>query len=213
MTMIEVLIADDHQVLIEGLEFLLADHPKIRITNIANDGQEVLDILEKQTCDVILMDINMPVMSGLEACKIVKKKYPEIKVIALSTFNKGSFIQQMLKNGASGYLLKNTSRDELIEAIMTVHSGQTYLNSETNQLLLDNLMNKSKSGNFIPRLTRREKEVLKLISEELTTNEIAKRLFISLNTVETHRRNLISKFSVRNSVGLIRTAMERGLLE
>jgi len=211
--MIKVLIADDHQVLIEGLQLLLADHPNIQISYTANDGQQVLDILADHTCDVILMDINMPVMSGLEVCKVVKKKYPKIKVIALTTFNKGSFVQQMLKNGASGYLLKNTGREELIEAIISVHEGKTYLNSETNQLLLDNLMNKSNGSSFIPNLTRREKEVLKLIAEELTTNEIAERLFISLNTVETHRRNLISKFNVRNSVGLIRTAMERGLLE
>jgi DNA-binding NarL/FixJ family response regulator len=211
--MIKVFIADDHQVLIEGLKLLLDEHPKIQITHTASNGQQVLDLLEDETCDVILMDINMPVISGLDACKIIKKKYPEIKVIALSTFNKGSFIQQMLKNGASGYLLKNTSREELIEAILKVHDGKIYLNSETNQLLIDNLMNKSNGNSFIPSLTRREKEVLKLIAEELTTNEIAEKLFISLNTVETHRRNLISKFNVRNSVGLVKAAMEKGLLE
>ena len=119
--MIRVLIADDHQVLIEGLQLLLSDHDEISVTQIAKNGKEVMDILSKHQVDVILLDINMPIMNGLDTCKLVKKKYPDTKVLALSMLNKGSFVQQMLKNGASGYLLKNTGYEELVKAIETVH--------------------------------------------------------------------------------------------
>lgn len=210
--MINLLIADDHQVLIEGLETLLEGHEAIRIIQTVNSGQAALDFLKKEKVDVILLDINMPEMNGLEACKIIKRKYPQVKVLALTMLDKGSFVQQMLKNGASGYLLKNTNREELINAITTVHNGQTYINAETNKLLLDSLMNTDKKKDFIPAITRREKEVLQLIAQEHTTSEIAEQLFISLNTVETHRRNLIAKFNVRNSVGLVKAAIEKGLL-
>jgi len=152
-------------------------------------------------------------MNGLDACKKIKQKYPETKILALTTLNKGSFIQQMLKNGASGYLLKNTSQDELITAIETVYRGETFMNEQTNKILLNSLMNQKPNQAFIPTLTRREKEVLDLIAKEMTTNEISTTLHISLNTVETHRRNLIQKFNVRNSVGLVREAMLKGILE
>jgi len=211
--MIKLLIADDHQVLIEGLVELLNGFDHISVVETANNGQEVLDLLKEHHIDVILLDINMPIMNGLDACKKIKKKYPDTKVLALTTLDKGSFIQHMLKNGASGYLLKNTSQDELITAIETVYRGETYMNEQTNKILLNSLMNQKPNESFIPTLTRREKEVLELIAQEMTTTEISQSLNISLNTVETHRRNLIQKFNVRNSVGLIREAMIKGLID
>jgi len=213
LVMIKLLIADDHQVLIQGLKELLNGLEHIQVTNTASNGQEVLDILDNHLVDVILLDINMPVMNGLEACKKIKQNYPDTKVLALTTLDKGSFIQQMLKNGASGYLLKNTSQDELINAIETVYRGETYLNEHTNKILLNSIMNQKPNESFIPTLTRREKEVLDLIAKEMTTNEISEALHISLNTVETHRRNLIQKFNVRNSVGLVREAMLKGIID
>lgn len=211
--MIKLLIADDHQVLIQGLVELLNGLTHIQVTHTASNGQEVLDILGKNSIDVILLDINMPIMNGLDACKKITQKYPQTKVLALTTLNKGSFIQQMLKNGASGYLLKNTSQDELITAIETVYRGETFLNDQTNKILLNSLMNQKPNEAFIPTLTRREKEVLDLIAKEMTTTEMSKELHISLNTIETHRRNLIQKFNVRNSVGLVREAMLKGIID
>jgi len=211
--MIKLLIVDDHQVLIEGLVELINGFDHVTVSQTANNGEEVLDILKDNPIDVILLDINMPVMNGLETCKKVKQKYPQIKVLALTTLDKGSFIQQMLKNGASGYLLKNTSQDELIMAIETVYRGDTFINEQTNKILLNSLMNQKPNESFIPTLTRREKEVLDLIAREMTTNEISESLHISLNTVETHRRNLIQKFNVRNSVGLVREAMLKGIID
>lgn len=211
--MIKLLIADDHQVLIEGLVELLNGFEHIEIVKTVNNGQQVLDALNDHNIDVILLDINMPILNGLDACKKIKQKYPDTKVLALTTLDKGSFIQQMLKNGASGYLLKNTSQDELITAIETVYRGETFINEQTNKILLNSLMNQKPNEAFIPTLTRREKEVLDLIAKEMTTNEISEALHISLNTVETHRRNLIQKFNVRNSVGLVREAMLKGILD
>lgn len=211
--MIKLLIADDHQVLIQGLKELLNGLDHIQVSHTAANGQEVLDILETHPIDVILLDINMPVMNGLEACKKIKQKHPDTKVLALTTLDKGSFIQQMLKNGASGYLLKNTSQDELINAIETVYRGGTFINEHTNKILLNSIMNQKPSESFIPTLTRREKEVLDLIAKEMTTSEMAAQLHISLNTIETHRRNLIQKFNVRNSVGLVREAMLKGIID
>ena len=210
--MIKVLIADDHPLLSKGIQELLADHELIEVNHIAHNGKEVLSILKKYEIDVILLDINMPVMDGLETCKQVKKKYPKVAVLALTMYKNGSFVQQMLKNGALGYLLKNTEYRELVKAIKTVHNGKTYLHPSANQALMDSLMNKENKDTYIPTLTRREKEVLKLIAEEHTTTEIATKLHISTNTVETHRRHLISKFNVRNSVGLIKVALQKGML-
>lgn len=211
--MIRLLIADDHVVLLQGLKELLRYTDNISVEHTVTNGKEVLNILKKEEIDVVLMDINMTILNGLETCKLIHQKYPQVKVIALTTLDKGSFIQQMLNNGASGYLLKNTSQEELIEAIETVHAGGTYLNKETNDILLKSMMNKGVEKSFIPTLTRREKEVLALIVKELTTVEISKELHVSVNTVETHRRNLIQKFNVRNSVGLVKEAMLKGFLE
>jgi len=211
--MIKLLIADDHQVLIEGLVELLNGFNHITVNQTTNNGQEVLEILKEHTIDVILLDINMPVMNGLDACKKIKQKYPDTKVLAMSSLDKGSFIQQMLKNGASGYLLKNTSQDELITAIETVYRGETFINEQTNKILLNSIMNQKPNEAFIPTLTRREKEVLDLIAKEMTTSEMSEELHISLNTIETHRRNLIQKFNVRNSVGLVREAMLKGIID
>lgn len=212
--MIRVFIADDHQVLLDGLNTLLESVDDLTVVGTAHNGQEVLDFLQKESVDVILLDINMPVLNGIETCKRLNKDFPDVKVLALSMYEKASFIQQMLKNGALGYILKNTGQDELVEAIRTVHAGEQYLSKVVSDTLMQSLIGKAAaSRQYIPEMTRREKEVLALIAKELTTQEISDELHISLNTVETHRKNLLSKFGVRNSVGLIKVALERGLLE
>jgi DNA-binding NarL/FixJ family response regulator len=164
--------------------------------------------------DVILLDINLPDIDGVDLCKKIGALYPDINIIALTMYNEGSFISGMLKNGAKGYVLKNSDKGLLKEAIKTVHAGGSFFGEEVTKTLMQSMMPEtqtSKSGN-IPKLTRREKEVLKLIVQEHTTPEMAEKLFISLNTVETHRKNLLQKLNVRNTAGLVRFAVENKLV-
>ena len=152
------------------------------------------------------MDINLPDKSGIDLCKEVKEKYPSIKIIGLSTFNQKSFINKMLESGASGYMLKNATKEEIIGALQIVEQGGTYLSREAAQLL------KYKSEIPVPVLTRREKEVLKLIADGLTNTDIADRLFLSTSTVVTHRKNLLLKIGAHNSAGMVKLAIEQNLL-
>ncbi len=212
--MIRVFIADDHLVLLDGLKLVIESQDDLELAGSAHSGEEVLHALEKIETDVLLLDINMNGMSGIETCSIVKKQYPGVKVIGLSTYDKGSVIRKMLKSGAVGYVLKNAGSDELLKAVRAAARGEIYINQQVNQLLLDELTNSTKvRQDFIPTLTRREKEVLRLIAHEHTTPEIADKLFISQNTVESHRKNLLHKFGVKNVAGLVRNAMEKGLLD
>ena len=211
--MIKVLLADDHRVLLDGLHNLMADQEDIVCVGSVSNGQEVLAFLKENEVDVILMDINMPVLDGIEATKLVKEGYPNVKVIALTMLDQGSFIQKMLKQGASGFLLKNSGKEEVLTAIRAVAVGGQYLGPEATQLLMDNMKGISlKKREFIPKLTRRETEVLKLIGDGLSTAQIGETLFISFNTVESHRKNLLTKFGARNVAELIRMAAERGML-
>ena len=213
--MIKVLIADDHRVLIDGIRSILSDQPDIEVVAEALTGPAVLEQLTRHEVDVVLLDINLPGKDGIETCKIITGQYPGLQVLALTMFNEGSFIHGMLKSGAKGYLLKNSGRDEVIAAIRAVHSGEKYFSREVSNTLIESMMpgNERKSSGFIPKLTRREKEILKLILEEHTTAEIAKKLFLGLSTVETHRKNLLSKVGARNTAGLVRVALEHKLLK
>jgi len=214
--MIKVLIADDHKVLIDGIKSMLLQEETIQIVGEAANGEEVLKQMKSLEVDVILLDINMPKKDGIDTCKSVKQQHPKVKVIALTMYNEGSFIQAMLKNGASGYLLKNSGKDEIIKAIQTVYQDDTYFSEDVSKILMTSMIpgtKKVKSTDFLPKLTRREKEILLLIIEELTTQEIANKLFVSLSTVETHRKNLLSKMGVRNTAGLVKVAFQRGMVD
>lgn len=212
--MINVFIVDDHGVLVDGLRMVIDHESDLTLADTATSGEEVLEKLPSTKVDVLLLDINLPGMSGIETCFQVRKLYPEIKIIGLSTYDKGSIIRRMLKSGASGYVLKNAGSEELLEAIRSVHSGETYISNRVNQVLLNELTKpKLDKSNFIPELTRREKQILILITEEFTTPEIAKKLFISVNTAESHRKNLLHKLNAKNVAGLVRIAMEKGLLD
>jgi DNA-binding NarL/FixJ family response regulator len=172
----------------------------------ASSADSCLAFLQKQLPDVILMDINMPGKSGIELCKEVKEKYPSVFVIGLSTFNQQSFIKKMMDNGASGYVIKNATQEELMEAIQVVARGKIYLSDEAALSLRQN------DNTEIPLMTRREKEVLELIAGGMTNNEIAVKLFISVTTVDTHRKNLLAKFESKNIASLIKTAMQLQLI-
>ncbi|RLD60086.1 MAG: DNA-binding response regulator [Bacteroidetes bacterium] len=209
--MIRILIVDDHQVVLDGIQSMLEQEEGISIAGKSMNGTDALEFLKTNPVDVALIDINMPGMDGIELCKAIRKNHPEIKVLALTTFNEVSFITNMMKSGASGYLLKNTTKEELIAAIKTIQKGEQYLAREVQEKLISASFGKKDTA-FIPKLTRREKEVLKLILEEFTTKEIAEKLFISTATVETHRLHLLNKLGVRNTAGLVKVAIEKGLV-
>ena len=200
-----IFIVDYHYMVIEGIRSLLQNEKGIEWCGHGMNATSCLAFLQQEQPDVILMDINLPDKSGIDLCKEVKEKYPSVFIIGLSTFNQQSFIQKMMDNGASGYVLKNATREELMEAITVVEKGKTYLSFEVSQTM------KNKPGNNTV-LTRREKEVLELIASGMTNNEIAQKLFISSTTVDTHRKNLLAKFEVKNTALLIRMAAQKQLI-
>jgi DNA-binding NarL/FixJ family response regulator len=201
-----VFIVDDHYMVIEGIRSLLQNEKNIEWMGHATNAASCLAFLKTQQPDIILMDINLPDKSGIDLCREVKEKYPSVFIIGLSTFNQQSFIQKMMDNGASGYVLKNASQEELTDAIGMVIKGKTYLSFEVSQTMRDKSTN-----NFV--LTTREKEVLELIADGMTNNEIAQKLFVSSTTVDTHRKNLLSKFEVKNTASLIRMAVQMQIID
>jgi DNA-binding NarL/FixJ family response regulator len=209
------MIADDHNMFVEGIESILEGHEHIQVVSKCYTGPEVFERMPIDKPDVILLDINLPIMNGLEVCQKLNKEYPEVKVLALSMHNEESFVMEILKYGAQGYILKNTGKKELITAIETIYAGQSYFSEEVTETIMKSLVNQ-RSGNkktttLAPKISRREKDVLELIVREYTTQEIADTLFISLKTVESHRRSLLTKLGVRNTAGLVRVAIENQL--
>lgn len=206
--MINVFIVDDHQLVIEGIISFLQKEKDIKVAGYATTAKACLNFFKTNTADVILMDINLPDMNGIDLCKLIKNIYSNIYVIALSTLNQGSYITQIIENGASGYLLKNADKEEIIEAILTVENGKTYFSFEAGRIY--KATTEKKTG--LPVLSKREKEILKLIAEGFTNMEISKQLFISIDTVDTHRKNLYTKLNVKNTALLIRQALENNYL-
>ena len=208
---IKVFIVDDHLIVINGIIQSLSSQLDFEVVGYAHHSDDALAWLETNTPDVILLDIQLPGTDGIDLCKILRKMHPELKIIGLTTFSQVSFITEMLRNGANGYLYKNTSEEELMDAIRKVYRGERYLSAEVNQKLVAKAMSKTERA-FIPKLTRREKEVFELIMEEYTNQEIADTLYLSVSTVETHRMNLCAKLDARNAAGLVKKAMKFGLV-
>ncbi len=206
---IRVLIADDHQILAEGLAQNLNHIEDIEVIFLANNGREVLDYLDKQPVHVVLMDIDMPILNGFEATKEIRLKHPSVFVIALSMHLNINYAKKIMKLGANGYLLKDVKSEEIVHAIRQVNSGKKYLDHQIAQRMV---LADDPAESWIPTLTKREREILKLIAGEKTNQEIAESLFISLSTVEFHRKNLLRKFNVKNSIGLVRAALQFDLL-
>lgn len=202
------MVVEDHSIIAEGLSSILRGSEQLELKGIFATAEEALVFLGTCTIDVLLLDIGLPEMSGLEMCRIVKKQYPHTKIIALTNHTERSVIQEMLENGADGYLLKNTSKQDLITAIAQVMQNRFIMQAELQKILFS----PATADKDRPRLTTREKEILLLVSQGTTTSAIAKQLFISPQTVETHRRNLMQKFEVNNSAALVKKATEKGLL-
>ena len=211
--MIKILIADDHQMFIDGLRSLLEGSKEICVVGEAGNGQQVLDLCEHQEVDIVIMDINMPVMDGIQATRELLKKHPSIKILALSMYNDKEYITDILKAGALGYILKNTGKENLLKAINTLQSGDNYLADEVSKTLLNSFIRKPRLMQIMEKLSGREKEVLECIASGRTTHEIAEQLFISKNTVETHRKNLLYKLKARNTAELVNNAYKQRLIQ
>lgn len=204
-----VFIVDDHPMVVAGLQSLLNGLPGIEITGSANNAFEAMAFLKKNDTDIILLDINLPDINGIDLCKKIHKDLPHIRIIAISTFSERSYISRMIENGASGYLIKNAPAEEIAEAIQTVLKGKMYMSVSMEHLtrpasLIPN--------DGLPALTKREKEILINIADGLTNNQIAEKLFISPLTVDTHRKNLLTKLQAANTASLIRIAIENRLI-
>jgi len=205
---ISVIVIEDHSIFIEGLCTVLQSVEGIHVAGTFMKGEPAIQFIRAHKVDVVFLDISLPDMPGIEVCKAIKSIDKGIKVIALSNHTEKSVISGILQQGANGYLLKNTSRKDLINAIFQVMEDQLTMNGEVQGILFS----PSAPAAELPRLTRREGEILKLVSEGATTAVIAAKLFISPQTVETHRKNLMQKFKVNNSAALIRKAIENNII-
>ncbi|WP_203258449.1 response regulator [Hyunsoonleella ulvae] len=208
----KIAITDDHQMVLKGIETMLAETKEISIVGLYNSGKQTLDNVQKDNPDILLLDINLPDINGINLCKELKSSNKNLKIIAISNYDDVSFIKRMLSHGADGYLLKNTDKLELLTAFKAVLNGEQYLQRDIEKKLLDLSIGKTSKNPLLVKLTRRENEVLLAIAEELTTQEISEKLFISPKTVETHRMNIMSKLGAKNSVGIIKAAIENGLI-
>ncbi len=210
-----IFIADDHAMFAEGLESLLSEEPDFKVCGYARNAEETLQRVPDVQPDVLLLDINLPDRSGIEVCQVLRERCPSLKILVLSMHKDESYISAMLANGAQGYVLKNTGRAELCQAIRALVEGKTYFSKEVTDTMMQSLMRDRKSGTpkEPPKISRREREVLKLIVDERTTQEIAAQLFLSEKTVESHRAALLAKLGARNTAGLVKAAIYWKLLD
>lgn len=216
MPNIRVLIADDHTIVRTGLRLLLSHQQDIEVVGEAGNGRECVDMSSQLQPDVVLMDISMPVMNGLEATKVIKERQSDVQVLGLTMHDDDVYFFQMLNAGASGYVLKGASPDELLTAIRTVAQGQAYIYPTLVKKLLDDYVQRVASGEeqeSYGGLTKREREVLKLIAEGHTSRQIADILYLSANTVERHRSNIMDKLNLHNKADLIKYAIRKGLVK
>ncbi|QJX46354.1 response regulator transcription factor [Hymenobacter taeanensis] len=217
--MIRVLLADDHTILRDGIRALLAREPDIEVVGEAGHGQGVLDLLTQTPADVLLMDLNMPVLDGFATMPLLQKQYPGVQVVILSMLDNEEYVHRAMQAGALGYVLKSAESTEIVFAIRTVATGQSFLCTEVGISTLNRLLScptAAYSAVEVPRnndLSSREMEVLRLIAEGLTNAEIADKLFTSKRTIETHRQNIIEKTQAKNTAALVRYAMSQGLIK
>ncbi len=216
MSKIKIAIADDYQIFRDGLKVGLSEDENLEVIFEADNGEELMKSLESNAPDVIIMDLKMPIMDGMEATKEVRAKYPAIKVLVVTMYDDDKFIIHLMEIGANGYLLKNTEPDEIRKSIYAVHENGYYFNDVVNKALLKKLVLKNNlkpSFNNNVELSERELEVLKLICEEKTAAEIAKEIFLSPRSVEGIRQRLIEKVGVRNTAGLVMFAVKNNMVD
>lgn len=218
MADIKILVVDDHPIFINGIVALLKGAEGFSIVGTAQNGLEVLEKIPATQPEIILMDINMPIMDGVEATKKIKELYPHIKVIMLTMHNELRLIKELLEIGARGYILKNISRADLLKALDLVSNGKPYLDPNVQEKMIQGISSSNdekedlEESKLVENITTREMEILQLIALGLTSQEISNRLFISKNTVETHRKNLFSKLNVKNTAALLKYAYKHRLV-
>lgn len=200
--MIRVLIVDDQALIREGLNLMLDLYDVVRIVGEANNGKEAIDFLEKEEVDVILMDIRMPLMDGVEATRVIKDKYPNTKIIILTTFNEDEYIFEGLKNGADGYILKDVSSKELVNIIKSVYDGEILFHGDVAKTIASAVIDKKDSKKVFHRLTPRESEIAKLIGKGKSNKEIGEILFITEGTVKNHVTKILDKLELRDRTQL-----------
>lgn len=205
MDKIKIFLVDDHKIFVEGVANLLSDQPDLNIMGWTYDGKSAIEFLRENSIDIVLTDIQMPGMTGIELTQKIKEEFPHIRIIALSMFDKKEIVQELISSGAEGYLLKDIEKSELLTAIKKVASGEYYYSSSIAGILMKSITEKD-------LLTKREKEIIKLIAEENTNSMIAEKLFISEHTVESHRKNIFRKTNAKSIVGLIKYAYENKLV-
>ncbi|WP_196894212.1 response regulator [Aureivirga marina] len=209
--MIKVFLVDDHEIVLNGLKIMLKEEKKLSIIDIAFNGRELLEKLNEKKPDIVLMDITMPILDGIETSKILKKEFPKLKILILTTYTDEKTVKKMLKVGVDGYILKDSSRETILQAILKLMKGESYYDFRITQTVMNSFQQKKKENSEID-LTKREKEIVSLIANGKHTNEIAEKLFLSPLTVESHRKNIYLKLGINNIALLTRYAIERDLI-
>lgn len=218
MNTIKIILVDDHQIVRDGIISLLTNNPEIEIIGQAANAYEFFDLLKTLTPNMVLLDISLPTMSGIEVSKILSTDYPDIRILMLSMYTSEDFIFNALKSGIHGYLPKNTTRDELVKAIHEINSGHEYFSKSISDTILKSYVNRAKQGNavsdnMLSNLTNREKELLRYIVEGMGNSQIAERLNISIRTVETHKTSILKKLDLNNVVDLVKFAIKNKIIE
>lgn len=209
--MIRIFIADDHEMFRDGIKSLLNSFRSISVVGEATNGEEVLERLKTMEVDVVLLDISMPGINGIEAATMLLKQNPDVKILMLSMFNDAKHIQEVIKSGAKGYVLKDCPTKELVDGIQTVFEGGTFFVDEVKEKLINSFKTDEVHGKVV--LTKREQLILEMICEDMTTPQIAEKLTLSVHTVESHRKNLLMKTGAKTSIGLVRFAVDNGYIK
>jgi len=209
--MIQVIIADDHQMFIDGVKLIIKSFENIEVAGEANTGDGALDLLEKIQADIAILDITMPGKDGIDTAKEIRKRFPKVKVLMVTMYKQKEFISQLLAAGVSGYILKNTGAEELHQALLTIQEGGEFFGEEITNEILHSMRHRNAMPEE-PHFSKREIEILKLLNDELTSQEIADKLVISFHTVESHRKNMLMKAGVKNTAGLIRYGINGRLI-
>jgi DNA-binding NarL/FixJ family response regulator len=214
MENINILLADDHQIIIDGLKFMLSQEPNLTIVFTGQNTTDTLDFIQKNATQINLLitDINMPTISGIELCRQVKTEFPTIKVLILSMYSSREIVKEAILAEADGYMLKNSGKDKLLEAIHKVTNDGTYYSEEIIPIIYSQFATEKKQLETTAHITEREKEILILIAKEQSSEQIAEKLFISIKTVGHHRQNILAKCDCKTSVGLVKYAIKTGLI-
>ncbi len=213
--MINLILADDHKLIIDGISKLLESETDINIVATCNNGDDVLDVLPKISVDVLLLDLDMPIMNGLQCAEVVKNQHPEVRIAILTMHDEKALIQKFIEFGVNGYFLKTIQKDELIHAIKTIANGGDYFPSEVTKALLQKqcITPDVTQSPLLKELTKREIEIICLVAQGFSNNDIGKKLFISPRTVDTHRTNIMRKLDLHNVAEIVRFAFQNKLIE